>query len=428
MVLRRQAGTRRLLYYLDAVGYGGAVKYVERLVKRIDPQEFAVTVVSPNSEPLLPLREALATLPVEWLELGDQSSRKHEVYEVGNRVRRRSGAGWTRVPGVRVLGKTALGVIGILEEARRLGSVGAKLREGRPDVLHVNLDRFPDTSGKLALLLGRESGACGVVGTLHCQPQQPVSPRFLHHYYDRRALRVVDSLIVVSRSQSQKLTRWYGAPERVVREIPNGAPAECFSRRDPLLERSALGFGATDVLVVHVGSILPLRGQVVLADALARLSSACARLRAAFVGQVLDQEYASRLDQILDAVPSRPYRRLGYRRDALEIMRSADIAVVSSFEEGHSLTLLEAMALGKAIVATDIESNSASLGGGEAGLLVPPGDTDALALALRRLHDDERLRRRLGEAAARRAADLYTEDKMFEATLGVYRSLGELNS
>ena len=137
----------------------------------------------------------------------------------------------------------------------------------------------------------------------------------------------------------------------------------------------------------------------------------------------MDAEYAAKLDERLAGVPEQPFRWLGHRPDAVEIVRAADIAVVSSFEEGHSFALLEAMALGKPIVATSIESNVESLGGGEAGLLVPPGDSAALAAALRALHDDAGLRARLGAAARARAARLYTEERAIQATLALYRSV-----
>jgi len=416
---------RRLVYYLDAVGYGGAVRYVERLVRGIDPAEFAVTMVCPSGDAFGPLRDALAELPVRFVDVATEPSLKQATYAAGTGLRRRAGplAGLARVPGARLLAKTALGLVGVAEESRRQGDVRARLRECRPDVLHVNLDRFPDATGKLALLLGREAGAARVVATLHCQPQPPVSPRFIHHFYDRQALRAADRLVVVSAGQGRKLESWYGADASRIQEIPNGAPADCFAERPSRLDRAALGFAPADVLVAHVGSVYRQRGQLVLAEALASLHASCPRLRAALVGGVMDPEYAAKLDERLAGVPTQPFRRLGHRPDAVEIVRAADIAVVSSFEEGHSLALLEAMALGKPIVATSIESNAASLGNGEAGLLVPPGDSAALAAAIRALYDDAGLCARLGAAARVRAARLYTEERAIQATLALYQSV-----
>jgi glycosyltransferase involved in cell wall biosynthesis len=317
----------------------------------------------------------------------------------------------------------ALGFLGLVEEARLRQNVRAFLRRLEADLLHVNLDRFPDTSGKLALLTGREAGVHSVIATLHCTPQMPVFPEPLHHYYDRRAIRAADRVIVVSAAQKRQLVEHYGGRDESISLIPNGAARECFERRAPRVSRDEVGVAAEDFLVVHVGSFGPWRGQLVLAQSLVSLKRPCPRLRAAFLGAAFDREYQSAVEQLLAREGEGRHRVLGYRPDATEIMRLADVMVVSSFEEGHSFALLEAMALGKAIAATSIESNRDSLGDGEAGLLVPPGDAAAMATAIRRLHDDEALRKRLGAAARARAERLFTQERMVRSTLDVYRRL-----
>lgn len=421
---------RRLVYYLDAVGYGGAVNYVERLVARLDPAEFDVTIMCANTPALMPFRETLGPLPVRWDDLAGHPSLKEAAYHAA-KSSRRSGGGMLQVlallPGVGVLGKVVLGLASVLQEAQQLRRMRAGLARGKPDILHVNLDRFPDASGKLALLAGRSVGA-RVLATLHCQPQAPVFPARIHHHFDRRALRTADRIIVVSEKLRRDMASWYGAPPQRLLVIPNGAAEDCFEQRPAKLTRAQLGFDESDFLVVQVGSILPLRGQLILAQALSSLAGRCPRLGAALLGRVYDADYASEVDQLLATHPKRPFRRFGHRSDATEVLRLADVAVVSSFQEGHSFALLEAMALGKPIVATNIESNAVSLGHGEAGLLVPTGDSEALADALQTLYHDEALRTRLATAARLRAASEYTQERMIQATLGVYRSLAPRES
>jgi glycosyltransferase involved in cell wall biosynthesis len=417
---------RRLVYYLDPAGYGGAINYVERLVARVDPSEFEVTIICPEAPYLEPFREVLAPFSVRWVGLDSHTSLRQATYLAVNSDRRRKTllSRAIHLPGLRSGAKGLLGILGLLEESKRLRSVGAALTQVRPDLLHVNLDRFPDVSGKLAIIAGHHCGARAVVSTLHCQPQLPVFPKRIHHYFDRRALRCADRTIVVSEELRIRLLRWYGAPVARLQVIPNGAATECFERQTAKITRRELGFEPSDFLVVHVGSILPLRGQHVLAQAICNLLPETRSLRAAFVGAVRDREYGASLDELLATQPSTPFRRFGHRADAREILRLADVAVVSSFQEGHSFALLEAMALGKAIVATALDSNAESLGHGEAGLLVPPGDSHAMAAAIRRLHDDKNLRTRLGKAARKRAIRLYTEERMVDSTLDVYRSIG----
>jgi glycosyltransferase involved in cell wall biosynthesis len=94
---------------------------------------------------------------------------------------------------------------------------------------------------------------------------------------------------------------------------------------------------------------------------------------------------------------------LGERRDIRELLGQSDIFVLSSTSEGMPITILEAMAAGVPVVASDVGGVSELVEHGVTGLLVPPRDPDALAAALRRLLDDPQSRRTLGDAGRARA-------------------------
>jgi glycosyltransferase involved in cell wall biosynthesis len=98
---------------------------------------------------------------------------------------------------------------------------------------------------------------------------------------------------------------------------------------------------------------------------------------------------------------------LGARGDVRELLASSDVFVLSSRSEGHPVSLLEAMAAGLPVVATDVGGVAESVVHGQTGLLVPAGNVTALAAALERLVDDEQLRRRLGTAGRVRARELF---------------------
>jgi glycosyltransferase involved in cell wall biosynthesis len=112
-------------------------------------------------------------------------------------------------------------------------------------------------------------------------------------------------------------------------------------------------------------------------------------------------------------------RFLGPVRDVPALLARAGLFALSSRTEGVSLTLLEAMASGLAVVATRVGGNPEVVADGETGLLVPPADPPALAAALLRLRRDAADRRRMGEAGRRRAERLFDIRRM----AAVYESL-----
>jgi glycosyltransferase involved in cell wall biosynthesis len=96
----------------------------------------------------------------------------------------------------------------------------------------------------------------------------------------------------------------------------------------------------------------------------------------------------------------------GFRTDALRIAAAMDVFVLSSHHEGLSIALVEAMALGRPVVVTRVGGLPEVVDDGQEGLLVPPGDPAALAAGIAALLGDGDLRRRMGEAARRRARGL----------------------
>ena len=105
-------------------------------------------------------------------------------------------------------------------------------------------------------------------------------------------------------------------------------------------------------------------------------------------------------------------RFLGIRSDVPELMGACDVVVHSTRTEGLSMSILEAMAAGVPIVATDIPACREVLDEGRCGILVPPGDPVALATAIRTLLGDESLRRRLSKAAFERVSSRYHVKQM----------------
>ncbi|HVP01395.1 MAG TPA: glycosyltransferase, partial [Solirubrobacteraceae bacterium] len=105
------------------------------------------------------------------------------------------------------------------------------------------------------------------------------------------------------------------------------------------------------------------------------------------------------------------------------LMAAADVVVQPSRNEGLSITVLEAMAAGRPVVASDVGGTRESVADGVTGVLVPPGRPDALAAALDALLRDPRRRAALGAAARARAVASFSAQAMAAATSAVYEEL-----
>ena len=194
--------------------------------------------------------------------------------------------------------------------------------------------------------------------------------------------------------------------------IPNGIPPVTFEPVEP----ANLG-AVKSPIVVCVANLKKYKGHRELVDAAAVLARESLRCTLVFVGD--GPERAS-----LDAHARElgiDVMFLGHRRDVRPILAAADVVVLPSHGEGLSNSILEAMALGRSIVATDVGGNPEALG--STGLLVPPKDPTALADALKRVLHDEDLRRRLGAAARLRARTEFSADEMVERHVTLYEEL-----
>jgi glycosyltransferase involved in cell wall biosynthesis len=116
-------------------------------------------------------------------------------------------------------------------------------------------------------------------------------------------------------------------------------------------------------------------------------------------------------------------RFLGFRRDVPELLSALDIFVTTSLWEGLSISLLEAMAAARPIVATEIEPNAELIEHKVTGLLVPVRSPEDTARAIARFAFDSELTRRCAGAARRRVLEQFTAERMFREQWNLYEEL-----
>ena len=235
--------------------------------------------------------------------------------------------------------------------------------------------------------------------------------------------RYVDRIVVPAESIRRDLARfpWMEADRRV-EVVPNGVDLERFRPgRGAGKLRGELGVGAEVPLLVTTSQVVAVKGHAVLLDALAQLSPP--RPVLAVVGTGSEIEPLSRKAEQLGLGGN--VRFLGFRRDLDELLEDADVAVQPSLSdaEGFPNSVVEFLAKGKAVVATDQAGVPEAITDGVEGLLVTPGDAGEMTEALRRLLADAELRARLARNARRRAEREFGVDLMVDR---VERLLAEM--
>lgn len=191
--------------------------------------------------------------------------------------------------------------------------------------------------------------------------------------------------------------------------------------------RAAAECAPRDVLFFHPAGIRPVKGNLECLFAMEKVHALRPNVRIVFAGPILDSTYARQFErQIADlngvARWLTPIPPEGMRY----AFAAADVVLNTSFSEGLSNALLEAIAAGRAVLASDIPGNRMSVldedGGPPAGWLFNPHDQEDFVRKAVILADDDRLRRTLGEAGRLRAQRWPTPDMEADSLMAVYRS------
>jgi glycosyltransferase involved in cell wall biosynthesis len=179
-------------------------------------------------------------------------------------------------------------------------------------------------------------------------------------------------------------------------------------------------------LVAVVSRLARLKGLEQLIEAAAILKAADRSARFLIAGETAPSEraYLDELTRLADqhGVADRVVFT-GLRSDVPALLSAADVSVMPSLNEALSNVLLESMAAGAPTVATRVGGTPEALIDGSTGLLVPPGDAQPLAAAIRRLLDDRPLALHLGRAARRYIEDHFSVERMVSATEQLYLEL-----
>ncbi len=294
-------------------------------------------------------------------------------------------------------------------------TLAAHLADVRADVVHNHMFRAEIVGTKAAIALG-EAGhrRPWVISTVHSSRIRSDEDQDQL----RRLTSSIDHLIVVSNSIDRKVVEEgrTAAPRSL---IYNGVDLDRYDHQEPCCTlRDEFGMEPGSPIVGVVGRLELEKGHPTLLEAWPHVLRSCPDAYLIVVGE------GSRLDALHEiAREMKILHRVVFtgRRDDIPAVTAAfDVAVLPSYREAQGLTILEAMALSRPVVASKVGGIPEMITDGVTGLLVPPHDPPALAAAIVRLLRDHQLADTLGRAGHDLVHDRFCVQLMVKAVEDLY--------
>jgi glycosyltransferase involved in cell wall biosynthesis len=231
--------------------------------------------------------------------------------------------------------------------------------------------------------------------------------------------RFTDKIVAVSKTVKDEILRYDGVSDSKVEIIYNGIDINRFLDMNRNSTRNKLGIALDTPVIGTVGRLTFQKGQRYLLEAVHQVKEKFPQIVLLMVGDgpMKDElrDYAKTLN-VHDTVIF-----TGTRRDIPSLLAAMDIFVLSSLWEGLSISLIEAMAAGKPVIATDIPPFREVVNTEKIGILIPPKHSEAIADAIELLLRNKNLAESLGMAARERAFSAFN----IETTIRRYTNIFE---
>lgn len=278
------------------------------------------------------------------------------------------------------------------------------LRRQQYDLIHVHTP----VAAFLGRYLGKVTHQGPILYTAHGFHFYHGAPRrnwLVYYTAERLAARWTDGLIVMNYEDYESAQRLGFRPHENLFYVHGvGVDLEEFSALTTaeMSVRAELGIDPSAVVIACVAEMIPRKNHIFLLDAWSILTQRCDQGYLLLVGS---GEQTKSLEQRVKQQRLPRVRFLGYRKDVPRILRETDVVALVSKHEGLPRCVMEAMAAGKPVVASNVRGNRDLVEDGRTGLLVELGDVAGLATALHKLISDPDMRKRMGAAGRRRIED-----------------------
>ena len=287
------------------------------------------------------------------------------------------------------------------------------IRQWKPEIVHAHDPHAVSMAG-LALSFGAPDPRPKLIAS------RRVDFHLQSHTFSQWKYRQMDGFIAASHAIKDILVA-DGIPSGRIEVVHDGIDVEKIQHR-PVIDLHAeywLPHGVP--VIVNVGALTGHKGQKYLIDAMPMVLREVPDAHLVIFGE--GDLRAPLEKQIKQLSLGKRVLLPGFREDVMSLMKSADLFVMSSVTEGLGSAVLDAMAMGHAVVGTKAGGIPEAVIQDETGLLVEPADAKALAAAIARLLKDASLRKQFGETGRARVAEHFGVDRLVEGTLEVYRKI-----
>ncbi len=281
------------------------------------------------------------------------------------------------------------------------------MRECEAGLVHLH-------TGRATWLGGLAARRAGLPAITTRRMDRGVKPGWRTRYiYERCTQRAV----AISDAVARRLREGGVDPERIVVVKSSVDPGALVPARPRAVVRAEFGLRDDETALLVLASLVHRKGVDVLIEALAHLSPGVGEWRLLVAGD--GPERSSLKERARTLLPGRVLF-LGRRDDKADLLAACDVFCLPSRAEGLGVAALEAMAVGKPVVATRVGGLGEAVIEGRTGILAQPGDAASLTAKLDLVLRERSLRERLGDNGPARVAEGYLADQMVEAYERIY--------
>lgn len=290
------------------------------------------------------------------------------------------------------------------------------LREKHIDIIHAH----QYTSFFYAALARNFSRKPDIIFTEHGR-FYPEFRRLKRVLFGPLLSQFASEIISVSEATKEAMVRYDNFSRKKIKVIYNGIKFKT-GEFDFALKRKELNLSPEDFVLVNAARLDPIKNHMMLIRAMQKISITRPDCKLIIAGD--GSEYKRLSGEIKKIGLTDAIRFLGYRDDIAAIFQVSDLFLLSSFSEGTSVTLLEAMHAGLPAVVTNVGGNPEVLKDNETGFLVDSNDDEAMAKKILLLYHDRKLANRLGALAKERAETLFSFENMMRQYEALYMKYG----